>query len=317
VKTKSDPVTEKMEGRDSRPAFTNGCGKLAIGAVALILFVGVFWGGNRLFGHKQIQSEQTPPPVVGATITQLTDKVLVVALPQSTVTLEMVYVPAGTFSMGSEEEKPVHDVYLNSFWIDRTEVTNAQFGIFVETTAYVTTSERNGAEEFPQQTAGNSLEVKGFDWQHPQGPYSDIENRDDHPVVQVSWDDAATYCQWRGARLPTEAEWEKAARSSDGRIFPWGNEYNGIRLNFCDANCANSWRDTTIDDQYEGSAPVGSYPGGVSPYGALDMAGNVYEWAADWYDHIYYEYSPSENPRGPTDEDLPTARQTHVMGHPR
>jgi formylglycine-generating enzyme required for sulfatase activity len=197
--------------------------------------------------------------------------------------------------------RPQHTVYLDAFWIDQTEVTVAMFRAFVEATGYVTTAEREGygrpykpgpkEQEWPQ--------VPGADWQHPRGPGS--EAQDDHPVVQVSWDDAVAYCAWVGGGLPTEAQWEKACRGTDARVYPWGNEFVERRLNHCDARCpVTRWTvDPTFDDGYARTSPVGHYPGGASPYGALDMAGNVWEWTADRYGERYYASSPAENPQGP------------------
>jgi len=140
--------------------------------------------------------------------------------------------------------------------------------------------------------------LPGADWQHPRGPGSSAE--DDHPVVQVSREDAAAYCEWAGGQLPTEAQWEKAARGTDGRMWPWGNTYDGIRGSFCEAQCPiERWKDDSYDDGYAFTAPVGSFPSGASPYGALDMAGNVWEWVADWYDDSYYGDSSSESPSEP------------------
>jgi len=181
----------------------------------------------------------------------------------------MVYVPAGKFKMGSEEayadEQPMHTVYLDSFLIDQTEVVFSQFQTFMQTMNYV---------GYPC----------GFG---------------DHPVACVNWYDAQAYCEWAGRRLPTEAEWEKAARGGlEGVKYPWGNIFDGSKANYCDKNCKNyQVRDDEYDDKYEETAPVGSYePNGYSLY---DMAGNVWEWVADIYNNNYYVDSPSNNPEGP------------------
>jgi formylglycine-generating enzyme required for sulfatase activity len=192
----------------------------------------------------------------------------------------MVYVPAGEFIMGSKEgdvdERLEHTVYLDAFWIDKYEVSNAQYQKCVGA----------GACRAPT-TCG---------WGEPT--YGDA-SKTNHPVVCVNWDDARAYCAWARARLPTEAEWEKAARGTDGRRWPWGSTFDVSRLNFCDRNCEFDWKDTGADDGYARTAPVGNFPAGASPYGVLDMAGNVWEWVADWYDPNYYTYSPSHNPQGP------------------
>jgi serine/threonine-protein kinase len=184
--------------------------------------------------------------------------------------MTQVYVPAGSFTMGSDSgssnEKPAHAVTLNAFWIDQTEVTNAMYALCVK------------AGKCPQPS---SLES------YKRDRYYGNSGFDNYPVIYVSWDNANAYCKWANRRLPSEAEWEKAARGADGRIYPWGNAFDAARLN-----------------SYEGKAgdttEVGKYPGGVSPYGALDMAGNVWEWVNDWYDETYYSKSPPQNPTGPT-----------------
>ena len=202
-----------------------------------------------------------------------------------TPTTAMVHIPAGEFLMGSDEgdpdaeddEHPQHTAYVGEFWIDETEVTNAQYRKCVET--------------------GVCRAPTTCDYGEPI--YSD-SSKADHPVVCVSWWDAKTYCEWAGKRLPTEAEWEKAARGTDGRRYPWGNSFDGSKVNFCDVNCELDWKDSGADDGYQRTAPVGSYPKGASPYGALDMAGNVWEWCQDWCDEDYYASSPQRDPQGPS-----------------
>jgi formylglycine-generating enzyme required for sulfatase activity len=215
----------------------------------------------------------------------------------------MVYVPGGEFEMGSDNddldymmqlckeyygdcfrgwfknEQPVHTVVLDGFWIDRTEVTNAQYQQCVEA----------GGCDPPAESSSPTGDL-----------YYGNSTYDAYPVVYVSWYQAADYCEWADARLPTEAEWEYAARGPEGRVFPWGDTFDGTRVNYCDANCEFDWADGSVDDGYGYTAPVGSYPSGASWCGALDLAGNVWEWVADWYDAAYYGRSPSQNPPGPS-----------------
>lgn len=193
--------------------------------------------------------------------------------------MEMVYVPSGAFMMGSgfddpdayEIEQPQHEVRLDAFWIDRTEVTNAQYARCVKEGECDVSTSTDDAED-------------GF------------------PVVNVSWQDAFNYCGWIGGRLPTEAEWEYAARGSNSLIYPWGNNFGGTKLNYCDADCPLDWRDTGQADGFATTAPVASYsPAGDSWVGAADMAGNVWEWGSDWYGGHYYQTITAlvENPIGP------------------
>ncbi len=219
-----------------------------------------------------------------------------------------VYVPAGEFMMGAApdsaakiapSETPLHRVRLDAFWIDRTEVTNAMFARFLARTNYKPMAVRHYTWNF----AAEAWELNaGADWQHPHGSDSNITGLDQHPVVQVAWEDARTYCAWAGRRLPTEAEWEKAARGTDQYKYPWDNGnlashlLNSVDVNVSEINKAN--RD--LNDGYRFTAPVGSYLDGASPYGILDMAGNVWEWVADFFDDSYYKVSPLSNPPGPS-----------------
>jgi formylglycine-generating enzyme required for sulfatase activity len=207
---------------------------------------------------------------------------------------EMVLVPAGEFIMGSAgdeldhlkasresfgDEIPRHRVYLDAFYIDKFEVTNARFQRFVQATGYRTLAERAGDDAT---------------WRAPRDSGSNITGLEQHPVVQVSQEDAKAYCTWAGKRLPAEAEWEKAARGTDGRTYPWGNQFDSRQGNF--------------EGKNKGTVPVGSYEGGKSPYGAHDMAGNVLEWVADWYDVNYYRNSLARNPQGPASGDRAVLR---------
>jgi formylglycine-generating enzyme required for sulfatase activity len=225
----------------------------------------------------------------------------------------MVYVPAGEFVMGSTDEEieyaralyneypersgewidyvsveqPAHTVALDGFWIDRTEVTNEQFAAFLNEKG---NQEEGGDTWFRLEDAGALIERVDGEFR-PKSGYAD------HPVIVVSWYGAAAYCQWAGARLPTEAEWEYAARGPERHVFPWGDELDGTQLNYCDASCEREWADESFDDGYPRTAPVWSYPESQSWVGARDMAGNVSEWVADWAGP--YPDGRQENPTGP------------------
>jgi formylglycine-generating enzyme required for sulfatase activity len=230
----------------------------------------------------------------------------------------MVYVPAGEFMMGSEsgddDEQPVHVVSLDGFWIDQTEITVAEFRHFVSETGHETTAEDQGWAWVWVESANDWQEVDGAAWNQPSGPGS--EANPDHPVTQVSWHDAFAYCAWAGARLPTEAEWEYASRGPEALTYPWGNQFDGALLNYCDRRCLLEWADDDRDDGYVLTAPVGSYPGGASWCGALGMAGNVWEWGQDWYGSEYYGDSPSRNPAGPSSGEYRTLRGGSWADHP-
>ena len=230
----------------------------------------------------------------------------------------MVYMPEGEFLMGSTDEEidgaiqlcdeylspcyacerewfshrqPAHSVTLDAFWIDQTEVSATQYRKCVMA----------GACELPDEFPGYS--------DFCEHGFSTYNCEVDYPIVLISWHQAAAYCTWAGARLPTEAEWEYAARGPEGRIYPWGDEFDGTRLNYCDANCANEcfYLDGKLpDDGYYSLAPVGSFPDGASWCEALDLAGNAAEWVADWYG----PYSPERqvNPTGPASGESKAVR---------
>ena len=240
----------------------------------------------------------------------------------------MRLIPAGEFEMGADNEQantdeyPKHKVALDAFWIDETEVSNAQFRKFVEATQYITTAEKdfnytdvNG--QVTHQKAGSLVFqtlninqdatinnwwhfVEGANWKHPQGPNSSIDGKDSFPVVQVSWYDAQAYCNWAGKRLPTEAEWEMAARGGlRNNIFSFGNDNSTLYKQI------NTWNGNfpfhnTLQDGYERLAPVKSFP--ANKYGLFNITGNAWEWCNDWYGNNYYKFCTEnaifKNPMG-------------------
>ena len=191
----------------------------------------------------------------------------------------MVLVPAGEFLMGSDagdpDERPQRCVYLDAFEIDRYEVTNIQYRRFLLATG------RNPPQRWPERYVA-FLPGRDPDWHGTDFPADEAT----YPVAAVNWEDASAYCAWAGKRLPTEAEWEKAARGMDGRTYPWGDSWDPGRANVGATGVGYT-------------QPVGSYPVGASPHGVLDMAGNVWEWVADLYDRQYYAYAPNRNPMWP------------------
>lgn len=230
----------------------------------------------------------------------------------------MVFVKGGAFTLGTDrgmpDEGPARQLTVSSFYLDAREVTNDQFAEFVKATDYVTVAERAPSQEdFPDappellvpgaavfKDGEGWAYVPGAQWRHPEGPGSDIKGKGDHPVVQVAWEDAAAFAKWAGKRLPTEAEWEYAAKA--GREQPaaiWGDDP------FDDnAPQANIWQGKFPErnantDGWATTAPVGSF--GANPWGFYDMAGNVWEWCADWYRPDAYATAASANPRGPAE----------------
>ena len=223
--------------------------------------------------------------------------------------MTMVYVPGGEFTMGSHDpapcpySKPAHTVSLDAFWIDQVEVTNAMFTRFLNDQG----NQSHDEIQWFEPGAGH----RGIDYgyiEENEGEFSTQEGFEDYPAIEVSWFGAAAYCAWIGGRLPTEAEWEYAARSPESHRYPWGNTFDGTLVNYCDLSCQESWGDNRFNDGAVRWARVGSYPGGASWCGALDLAGNVWEWVNDWWSEEYYSISPRNNPEGPLDGTFRIAR---------
>ncbi len=270
----------------------------------------------------------------------------------------MVWIKGGSFSMGADsdqgrqDEFPKHTVQLNGFFMDASEVTNAQFAAFVKATNYITTAEKDVVwEELKKQLSPNTPKpspdmlkaaslvfvptegevnlqdysqwwqwTHGANWKHPKGPDSDIKGKENYPVVHISWDDAKAYCKWAGKRLPTEAEWEYAARGGlVKKVYAWGNGKIDSGLSRCNYWQGNFPYKNDITDGFYGAAPVKSFaPNG---YGLYDMAGNVWEWCADLYNNTYYadvaKIKVALNPKGPLksfDPDEPLVAKRVMRG---
>ena len=263
----------------------------------------------------------------------------------------MVWIPGGEFSMGClvpsegvctratlaavNDAQPVHRVYVDGFWMDKNDVTNEKFEKFVKATGYVTIAERAPTkEEFPTAPPENLVAgstvftptsaavplddhyqwwsyVKGADWRHPEGPQSSIKGRENYPVVQVAYPDAVAYAKWAGKRLPTEAEWEFAARGGiSGKVYSWGNDFKPGGKWMANIYEGSFPVKDTGEDGFAGIAPVGQFsPNG---YGLYDMAGNVWQWCSDWYRPDYYArlklagVAVAHNPQGPDSSYDPT-----------
>jgi formylglycine-generating enzyme len=273
----------------------------------------------------------------------------------------MAWIPGGEFSMGANEPpardevgmkatadaRPIHRVYVDGFFMDVTDVTNAQFAVFVKATGYVTVAERKpSAEDFPGAPPENLVAgsvvfsppdhpvplnnffqwwnyVAGADWRHPMGRDTNIEGKENYPVVHIAYEDAQAYAKWAGKRLPTEAEWEFAARGgSAGKPYVWGDDFRPHGKWMANTHQGHFPDRDTSDDGYAGIAPVAQYP--PNPYGLYDMAGNVWQWTSDWYRPDYYEQLESQgkgkvarNPQGPDapfDPSEPTEKKKAHRG---
>lgn len=293
-------------GRNARRSWVGWIGMAAIVAVV----VGVFGLG---FWQSAESTAETGPPKINE------------SAPPGAAPDAMVWAPGGWFWMGDNDfpdAGPEHLVYVDGFWMDRHEVTNAEFAEFVEATGYQTVAElppdpaefptvppedlKAGSIVFTPPEGPVPLEdhlqwwryVPGADWRHPEGPDSSIEGRENHPAVHISWTDAAAYAQWAGKRLPTEAEWEFAARGGlDRQPYCWGRQLRpdgDWQSNIWQGNFPNQ---NTAGDGFRTTAPAESFR--PNAYGLYDLSGNVWEWCADWYQPDYYVYSPDKNPPGP------------------
>jgi formylglycine-generating enzyme required for sulfatase activity len=248
---------------------------------------------------------------------------------------DMAVLPGGAFSMGTDGtygyaadgEGPAHAVTLSPFAIAPTTVTNDRFAAFVAATGHRTEAERYGSsfvfagllpDDFPATRGVVATpwwrDVEGADWAHPEGPHSSIAERGAHPVVHVSWNDAVAYCAWAAVRLPTEAEWEYAARGGlVQRRFPWGDELRPDGRHAMNVFQGTFPTRDSGEDGFTGTAPVGSFP--ANGYGLHEMTGNVWEWTADWFDPGWYRVSPRDDPRGPASGSARVMRGGSYLCH--
>jgi formylglycine-generating enzyme required for sulfatase activity len=262
----------------------------------------------------------------------------------------MVWIPGGEFSMGAvdplgqdanvvgmqatTDSRPIHRVYVDSFWMDKTEVTNQQYAAFVKATGYVTFAEITPrAEDYPGAPPENLVAgsvifsppdhavpldnhflwwayARGANWRHPDGPESDLKGREQYPVLHVAYEDAEAYAKWAGKRIPTESEWEFAARGGlAGQVYPWGNEFLQDGKWMANTHQGHFPQEDTQADAYRSAAPVARYP--PNGYGLYDVAGNVWEWTSDWYRPDYYAElqnsgGVARNPQGPAESVDPS-----------
>ena len=315
-KRRSKPIKTVSVPRRSRRAWT-WVAVVTIAAAAIVAFTAT---------RPRQSANQALPAAEAATSNRFLPTVENRNTPPGPAPDGMVWIPGGEFSMGAQDphdmhdavgmqattdSRPVHRVFVDGFWMDQTEVTNEQFALFVKATGYVTVAERTPrAEDFPgappESLVPGSVvftppdhavplsdpyqwwsEVNGASWRHPLGPKSSIAGKERFPVVHIAYADALAYAQWAGKRLPTEAEWEFAARGGlTGQVFPWGNEFKE----------GGAWRANThqghfpdhdsAEDSFTGIAPVAQFP--PNGYGLYDVGGNVWEWVSDWYRPDYY-----------------------------
>ncbi|PSQ54374.1 MAG: serine/threonine protein phosphatase [Bacteroidetes bacterium QH_10_64_37] len=248
----------------------------------------------------------------------------------------MVQVEGGSFLMGTETDEgfpadgegPVREVHVDPFYIDIHHVTNAEFEAFLQDTGYVTDAETYGWSFVFQNFVDDKtakwaprvqqtpwwVQVDDARWKWPEGRGSHVSNRQDHPVVHVSWNDAQAYCEWAGLRLPTEAEWEYAARGGlTQKRFPWGDELCPEGKHMCNIWQGDFPEHNTVEDGYRGTAPVQSFP--PNEYGLYEVAGNAWEWCYDWFSPDFHVEGPRENPNGPADGEAKVMRGGSYLCH--
>jgi len=341
-------TTAKAPKESPRPAFR---WKRSVLPVALALFA--IGTGVTLMARRNSQSIAASKPLPEG----FSETILNHGPTPSPAPEGMVWIPGGEFSMGSDDPsaslcggrdsmpdaRPIHRVYVDGFWMDKTTVTNAQFAEFVKATDYVTIAEKTPrAEDFPgakpedlvagsvvfspTETAvplDNILQwwtyVRGANWRHPAGPGSDLKDKDSYPVVHVAYADAVAYAAWAGKRLPTEAEWEFAARGgAAGKIYAWGDELKPGGHWMANIYEGKFPMHDTGEDGFAGIAPVAQFP--PNAYGLYDMAGNVWQWCADWYRADYFTTlaangRTARNPKGPNDSLDPSEPGTQKRVH--
>jgi formylglycine-generating enzyme required for sulfatase activity len=305
--------------------------------------------------------EKTSPPAAVATAPVFLSTVANAAGPPGSAPDGMVWIPGGEFSMGAadpmgadnndvgmratRDSRPIHRVYVDGFWMDRSEVTNEQFAVFVKATGYLTVAERvPRAEDFPGAPPENLVAgsvvfsnpgrpvplndhlqwwsySRGANWRHPLGRDSSIAGKERFPVVHVAYEDAEAYAKWAGRRLPTEAEWEFAARGGlSGRLYPWGDDFRSDGRWMANTHQGHFPDRDAGEDAFTGIGPVAQFP--PNPYGLHDVAGNVWEWVSDWYRPDYYAQlaahsGAARNPKGPDssfDPDEPGAPKRVMRG---
>jgi sulfatase modifying factor 1 len=312
--------------------------------MVLIIVLGsalVWWGFN---GRRAAEPSPTPAtPMAGDASGSFGPTVPNTAAAPGVAPPGMVWIPGGEFSMGAADppgmdtvgmsattdSRPIHRVYVDGFWMDTTEVTNEQFQKFVAATRYVTVAERRPrAEDFPGAPPENLVAgavvfsppnhpvplnnhfqwwqyVKGANWRHPEGPNSSLNGRGKYPVVHIAYEDAEAFAKWAGKRLPTEAEWEFAARGGlAGKVYPWGDEFKAGGKWMANSHQGHFPDRDAGDDGFAGVGPVATFP--PNAYGLYDVAGNVWEWVSDWYRPDYFARLASSggvarNPKGPDD----------------